>query len=341
MKDEIIKRTLILTITSLVIFFFLSLYLTSNSNRKNLEENLISISGIVNSELEATQTEQEMVDVVNKYTKNQDYINIVITNSYGAFIIDSTSDSEIVSGKLTDDEIARASEELKQERVYAKDNKIYFITKINDDILVRTSVEIKSEANFVLMSAFYMLLVIIIVIAVGIIYTRKTSDMVVKAFHDISNNLNSINKGEYIELSEDHKFSEVNEAIKEINKINTNIYSYIQKVSLERDKVNFIVDNMEQGLVIASHSGEVLLVNNAALDILGKDESAKVLSDLFTDNVSKRILNVQDSMFFDYYLDEKDKIYELIISNINKPWREDESEKLIFISIIDRVLLMN
>ena len=105
--------------------------------------------------------------------------------------------------------------------------------------------EVASNANFVLMSAFAMLFVIIIVIVVGIIYTRRTSDMVVEAFNDISNNLNSINKGEYIELDTNHKFSEVNEAITEINKINTNIYSYIQEVSLERDKVNFIVDNME------------------------------------------------------------------------------------------------
>lgn len=334
-KDEIIKRTLILTVTSLLIFFFLSLYLTSNSNRKNLEENLIAISTIVNGEIEKTQTEQEMLDIVNKYTANQEYINIVITNSYGAFIIDSTSDSEVVSGKLTDDEIKKADNEIKQNRIYVKDNKIYFITRINEDILVRTSLAIRSEANFVLMSAFYMLLLITLVIVVGIIYTRRTSDMVVKAFHDISNNLNTINKGEYLVLDANHKFSEVNEAIDEINKINANIYSYIQKISLERDKVNFIVDNMEQGLVIASASGEVLLVNNAALNILGKEKDIKKLGDLFTESTARRILNIDNNMFFDYYLDEKEKIYELIISIINKAWNENESGHLLFISIID------
>ena len=135
MKDEIIKRTLILTITSLVIFFFLSLYLTSNSNRKNLEENLISMSTIINKDIEKTQTEQEMIDVVNKYSADQEYINIVITNSYGAFIIDSSSDAEVVSGKLTDEEIAKASEELKQKRVYTKDNKLVR-TNISSLILV-------------------------------------------------------------------------------------------------------------------------------------------------------------------------------------------------------------
>ena len=335
MKDEIIKRTLILTVTSLVVFFFLSLYLTSNSNRQNIEENLISISTIINKDIEATNTEQEMRDVVNKYSINQEYVNIVITNSYGAFIIDSTSDAEVVSGKLTSDEIEKASEELKQKRVYTKDNNIYFITKINDDILVRTSMEVSSNANFVLMSAFAMLFVIIVVIVVGIIYTRRTSDMVVKAFHDISNNLNSINKGEYLELDTNHKFSEVNEAITEINKINTNIYSYIQEVSLERDKVNFIVDNMEQGLVIASETGEVLLINNAATFIFSKDKETKTLSDLFDESTASRIINANDNMFFDYYLSEKDKIYELIISHINKAWSENNSGKLLFISIID------
>ena len=333
MKDEIIKRTLILTVTSLIIFFFLSLYLTSSNNRKNLEENLVSISNILNKEIEKTSTEQEMVTLVNQYTIDQNYLKVVITNSYGDFIIDSTNDSEVLNDKLTDKELKLVDEELSNKRIYSNNSEIFYITKINDDILVRTSIEIRSEMNFVLMSAFYMLIVIIAVIVVGILYTRKTSDMVVDAFHNISNNLSTINKGEYKRLDANHKFEEVNEAISEINKINESIFSYIQNISLERDKVNFIVDNMEQGLVIADTMGEILLINNGAS--LMFDAKANKLSDMFNDVTTKRILSIEDNNFFDYYLEKKDKIYELIISRINKAWKENDEKNLVFISIID------
>ena len=336
MRDEIIKRTLILTVTSLIVFFFITLYLTSSLNRKSLEENLVAISNVVNRDIESTTTEQEMVSIVNKYTQDNDYLRIVITNSYGSFIIDSLNDSENINEKLTDRELNLIDEDLESKRIYVIANDIFYITKINDDIIVRTSIEIKFGPNYVLLGAFYMLVLIIGVIVVGIIYTRKTSDMVVDAFRNISDNLSTINRGEYKTLDENHKFDEVNTAIKEINKINESIYSYIQNISHERDKVNFIVDNMEQGLIISKLDGEVRLINNAAESILNKKaKEIKTLEDIFSDGDCKKIKNVIDNLFFDYYDQNKDKVYEVIVSNINREWEGRGEQHLIFISIID------
>ena len=336
MRDEIIKRTLILTVTSLIVFFFITLYLTSTLNRKALEENLISISNVVNGEIEKTTTEQEMNSVVNNFTQDNDYLKIVVTNSYGAFIIDSSNDSEHINERLNDDELDLISEELETKRTYVMGNELFYITKINDDIIVRTSITIKFGPNYVLLSAFYMLVLVIAVIVIGIIFTRKTSDMVVDAFRNISDNLSTINRGEYKMLDENHKFEEVNRAVKEINKINESIYSYIQNISHERDKVNFIVDNMEQGLIISRMDGEVRLINKAAENILNKSASdVKTLDDIFSEGDCKRIKNVIDNLFFDYYDQRKDKIYEIIASNINREWEGRGEQHLIFISIID------
>ena len=336
MKDEIIKRTLILTITSLLVFFFITLLVTSNLNRKNLEENLISISTVVNRDISDTTTEGEMAGVVNRYTQDQNYLRIVITNSYGAFIYDSSNDSENINEKLTDKELSYAEEQLSSDRVYVVGKELFYINKITDDIIVRTSIEIKNETNFVLISAFYMLLLVAVVIMVGIIFIRKTSDMVVDAFRSISNNLETINKGEYQTIEENNKFEEVNDAIKEINKINESIYTYIKNISHERDKVNFIVDNMEQGLIISRLNGEVRLVNQAAESIFSvSHDEVKTLEDIFSEGDCKRIKNVASNLIFDYYRNDLDKIYEVIVSNINRVWKERDEQHLIFISVID------
>ena len=336
MKDEIIKRTLILTITSLLVFFFITLFVTSNLNRKNLEENLISISTVVNRDISDTTTEGEMVGVVNRYTQDQNYLRIVITNSYGTFIYDSSNDSEDINEKLTDKELSYTEEQLPSDRVYVVGKELFYINKITDDIIVRTSIEIKNETNFVLISAFYMLLLVAVVIMVGIIFIRKTSDMVVDAFRSISNNLETINKGEYQTIEENNKFEEVNDAIKEINKINESIYTYIKNISHERDKVNFIVDNMEQGLIISRLNGEVRLVNQAAESIFSvSHDEVKTLEDIFSEGDCKRIKNVASNLIFDYYRNDLDKIYEVIVSNINRVWKERDEQHLIFISVID------
>ena len=336
MKDEIIKRTLILTITSLLVFFFITLFVTSNLNRKNLEENLISISTVVNRDISDTTTEGEMAGVVNRYTQDQNYLRIVITNSYGTFIYDSSNDSEDINEKLTDKELSYTEEQLPSDRVYVVGKELFYINKITDDIIVRTSIEIKNETNFVLISAFYMLLLVAVVIMVGIIFIRKTSDMVVDAFRSISNNLETINKGEYQTIEENNKFEEVNDAIKEINKINESIYTYIKNISHERDKVNFIVDNMEQGLIISRLNGEVRLVNQAAESIFSvSHDEVKTLEDIFSEGDCKRIKNVASNLIFDYYRNDLDKIYEVIVSNINRVWKERDEQHLIFISVID------
>lgn len=338
MRDEIIKRTLYLTIISLLLFFSFSLILTSRTTRKNLEDNLISISTVLNKQIEKTSTEQEIVNLVNSYTTDQEYIKIVVANSHGAIIIDSTDDSEDYNASLNQDELSLANNnDVDSKRIYIIDNDMYFVTKINDDIIVRTSVAIKSNTDFILTSIFVMLLLLIVVLFIGILYTRKTSDMIVEAFKNISDNLKTINEGSYQTLEKEHKFPEVNDAIKEINCINESIYEYIVSISLERDKINAIVNNMEQGIIICDEKEDILLINEYAKKALNIGNSNKLI-DIFDEGIVKKIinsLNFNVSKTFDYYVEATDKIYALIVSHVYKPWIDNTSKDLLFISIID------
>ena len=93
MGDQLVRRNLTINIISLILFFFLSLYITSYYNRKNLEENLINISSILNKQIKDSTTEEEIVAIVDRYTQDQTWIKIVVANSLGSIVIDSTDDS--------------------------------------------------------------------------------------------------------------------------------------------------------------------------------------------------------------------------------------------------------
>ncbi|MFA6611910.1 MAG: hypothetical protein WCS78_05950, partial [Bacilli bacterium] len=134
MGDQLIKRNLTITIISLILFFFLSLYITSYYNRKNLEENLINISSILNKQIKDSMTEEEIVAIVDSYTQDQTWIKIVVANSLGSIVIDSMDDSmsEVITTTLTEKEMAYLDEGKAEKRVYIIEGEIYYITKIND-----------------------------------------------------------------------------------------------------------------------------------------------------------------------------------------------------------------
>ena len=226
MRDEIIKRNTLIMIVSLLLFFIVSLYITSYTSRKSIEKQLVNISTVINNQILETNTIDELNEVVESFTKNQDWLHITIASNIGVIITDSTDDSinESVTNILTNDELDKISYTIDEERLYLKDNKIYYITKINNDIIVRTSARIEYNTELILVSLFYLLALIVGVIIVTYFSTKRISKKVVDTFNELSNTLKSINEGKYEEIDTSHKYIEVQEILEEINEINNNTY---------------------------------------------------------------------------------------------------------------------
>ena len=127
MRNEIIKRNTIITVISLVIFFFVSLFITSYNNRKKLENDLVYISNVFCSQVLATESESEILQLINQYTTNPQWMNISIANSLGTIIYDSRTDNP--SGNLTAKELELANSlQVDQKRLYLTKRPNRFIT---------------------------------------------------------------------------------------------------------------------------------------------------------------------------------------------------------------------
>ena len=345
MGDQLVRRNLTINIISLILFFFLSLYITSYYNRKNLEENLINISSILNKQIKDSTTEEEIVAIVDRYTQDQTWIKIVVANSLGSIVIDSTDDSmsEVVATKLTEKELSYVDEVKEDKRVYIIAEELYFISKINEDIIVRTAIAVQDNKSYILNSVFYMLILIIFVLVIDVYSSRKTSSVIENAFSMISDNLRTMNSGEYQQIDTHHKFYEVSEALENINEINKSIYAYISEISNERDKVNFIVNNMQQGLMILSESKELLIINQYACRLLKIEcwenkpsEFTKVIKDHYlVEKITNSLLHHKDE-YFDYYNEKTGKVYSFVLTFLTSKWNQSTKESLLlFISIID------
>lgn len=339
MYQELVRRNVIIIALSLVVFLLFALYTTNYINQKNVTNELVYLSKILANEIDQTVSETEVREIVNRFSKDQTWLSIYISNSYGDIMIDSTSDGmgEGVYSSFTAQELELVSRMDPSDRTYIIDGKIYYIEQLNDDIIMRTSIQIVDNTNYIFQGVFLLGIVLIVVLFISIKYTGKTIGGVKEAFENVTNSMRTISKGQYNEITQKSPYQEVQSAYREVNAVNNSVFQYIQRISAERDKINFIINNIMEGIVIVGVSGKIYSANKYAVAAIGMKTDADTISDAMDDEMFlSNIFNVAEGgvkeLRFDFYNNQTDKIYLVGISRFN---HEHIGEDLISIVLTD------
>ena len=347
MKDEIIRRNAFITGISLLIFFFFSFSFSSYYNLRSMETQLINMSNVVSNQIMETSTDEELNSVVDSFTKNQEWLQITICNSHGNIVKDSENDmiGVTISASISDSELVRANEaSTDNDRIYVDQQRIYYIKILSNDIIMRTSTEYSFNTSFLYMNLLVLLILLIIGLFLSIFFSKKTSENIVEIMEKIDSHLKTINEGEYKEIEDSHRYSEVENVLREINEVNKNILKSMQSIRFEHSKIDFVINNMEQGIIIISENEEILLINDYAKEVLnisGKIEENinyhRVLTiDLLLSNIEKAIKKHEDE-YFDIVDRVKEKIYATSIDYLKNKWFSDNQEIGLFIVLMTDV----
>lgn len=347
MKDEIIRRNAFITGISLLIFFFFSFSFSSYYNLRSMETQLINMSNVVSNQIMETSTDEELNSVVDSFTKNQEWLQITICNSHGNIVKDSENDmiGVTISASISDSELVRANEaSTDNDRIYVDQQRIYYIKILSNDIIMRTCTEYSFNTSFLYMNLLVLLILLIIGLFLSIFFSKKTSENIVEIMEKIDSHLKTINEGEYKEIEDSHRYSEVENVLREINEVNKNILKSMQSIRFEHSKIDFVINNMEQGIIIISENEEVLLINDYAKEVLnisGKIEENinyhRVLTiDLLLSNIEKAIKKHEDE-YFDIVDRVKEKIYATSIDYLKNKWFSDNQEIGLFIVLMTDV----
>ena len=103
MRDEIIKKNLIITITSLLLFFLFSFTATNFTIKNTFKNEVLSVSTMVENQLESSSNHKE---VINSFTYNQSWMKLVYATSSGLIVVDSESDNVDSVTRIDDEKLA-------------------------------------------------------------------------------------------------------------------------------------------------------------------------------------------------------------------------------------------
>ena len=345
MTDELIKKNTFIILIGLISFLIISSFIWANYAKKIMQDDLVNVSEIINYQLNDQTDEEKIRDIVNSFTNNDSWLEVIVAKETGEILINSSSDAagETHDAEVLEDKEINKSNPLEpiNNRLYSKNNYLFFITKLDNGMIVRTSIELKNTNYTLLVSLLFIVIVALMVMFLSIFFTKKTTNRISLAFNQISDNLQTIADGTYQDIDTKNNYIEVEEALKKIKIINKNIYSSMLAIKNEREKLQFIINNIDQGIIIIDGNGKVILSNEYAVRLI--DDKVNVGDSYESFNFNeltikhiKDAINKRIDSFFDVKKLSNDLIYFCTINCFNNQWKEiSESDLLIIMKFSD------
>lgn len=276
MKKKIIVTNVIIVVFALLVLFLSGISITKSIYKKQAEERIIDVANIY----------AENYTSSDKVVKNvpKDYRVTVIDKS-GKVLSDSeTADVSNMENHIDREEIVaalhgkpvavtRRSDTTNKDMVYSA---VKVDLSADDYVFVRVSTPVDSVnlyATSTILPNFYVLIAAIIAAVILSVVLTKS---LVKPMAEIKNSLIALNNGTFTPSTPSEKDPEINKMLSEINDIGEKLSDTITTVSEDNKKLDYILNNVSDGIVVITSEGNIEVMN----------DNAKLVFDVKNDAIS-------------------------------------------------------
>lgn len=276
MKKKIIVTNVIIVVFALLILFLSGISITKSIYKKQAEERIIDVANIY----------AENYTSSDKVVKNvpKDY-RVTVVDKSGKVLSDSeTADVSNMENHIDREEIVaalhgkpvavtRRSDTTNKDMVYSA---VKVDLSADDYVFVRVSTPVDSVnlyATSTILPNFYVLITAIIAAVILSVVLTKS---LVKPMAEIKNSLIALNNGTFTPSTPSEKDPEINKMLSEINDIGEKLSDTITTVSEDNKKLDYILNNVSDGIVVITREGNIEVMN----------DNAKLVFDVKNDAIS-------------------------------------------------------
>ena len=259
MKRKILLIEIVSTILALLILFVISSIYVNNQNYKTAEDELNSYSNIACEVFDGNNFD-ELKTVMTRASKE---IRVTVIDSTGEVIIDSSlieADNHLDREELQKlgECVTRYSDSLELNMMY--------LAKIDDGFYIRLALPVEPLNTFINNFIVFGLITLLVVLSVSIVIT---SFLYNKTLKPIKNEINKLETVLGHELTNDTDFELLSSKINELTLL---LDEKVTSLSNEKEKTKYILDNMNQGLVLLNSDGKIELINKYSLTLFGFEQ---------------------------------------------------------------------
>ena len=302
-KNIFYKSLFILILTSALMFIGI-LFTVQYNNIKYSQVMIMNIMEMLESEVDIydMKTEEDFRRFVLQSDKKDLRISVIATN--GIVIADTTIDIALnpMANHTNRSDVIEALHSSGDKTVFSihtsVSQKIPYIyaskkinTKDNIDYILRISMPMDSVNKYLITFLFTAVMVIGIVIIIMALILPSTAKSIMIPFYSIKETLDNIYKNKSQNIKNLTGFNDINDILYDINELAIDLNNNIIGYQTEREKLNYVLENIAQGIVAINKNKDIFFINQFALELLNStDSDIKSLNEIIKDkSVIKKI----------------------------------------------------
>lgn len=330
MKKLVANKIILVVILSNILTLFGIMFILNYYNKENSKKNIYNLLGIFETEIRNNN-----IDTVGGFRKlaeinnTDNSIRLSVIKENGDIIADTFSkdlDKSPLNNHLDRKEVAMSLSNFGVNysvRISSTHevNFMYGAKRIQTRmgyVILRIAMPLDSvNRYFIAFFIFGILVVALIIIIIFSVMPFITNELL-KPFGIIRNNLRSILLGDFEIKRKLTKFDEINIVFDEINTLAEKLDETIKENMLEKEKTNYVLDNINHGLIALNKEAEIVFINRFALTLFGfvNGKPSRLIEIIRDESLIEKIehsMSDKGYSTFDIFLDNASKYIEVSI----------------------------
>ena len=275
MKKKTLFQILSLTFLSVLVMFIFGIVAVNINAKTMMKERLAEETELACS---LVQTEEDFSGFA-RYS-NDDAFRVTIMDLDGNVLYESDTKSPL-ENHINREEVKNALNG-KPETVerYSETfgcNMTYYAlkTELSDgtEIILRLAIKSNQINGYLGVALPILIVVLVLCLICSIIISNVLSEKISGKITEVGESLRSLNAGNYKPIKTDSGEPELYSVLNQINELNANTHTHIQRVQEEHHKLNTVLENVSQGIVAIDENKKIIFVNKSISTIFDSNEN--------------------------------------------------------------------
>lgn len=335
MNNKILYSCWAISLLAVIIVFIASVIVMNFNADKNIKTALVKETELLSKTVDSDNY-SSLSDIEN--------IRVTVISLSGQVLLD-TSKSGTMENHLERQEVKdalngtpktvkRYSETLNKYMYY------YALTADDGKLVIRLAVESESIGDYFLGTLPFFFLAAFVALVISYIFARFLSLKISRKIKSIELSLKSLNDGNYKPIDTNMEEPEFFAVLSETNEIFKSTRENLSKIQTEEEKLDFVLDNISQGVIAINSKFQTVLVNKTALNLFNgiKDDINKDLNFLIEDKFLRdklvKIILAEENSSFEY--EREGKIFDFTVTKTDSSDLQNDISHILVISDISK-----
>ncbi|NLJ16355.1 MAG: hypothetical protein GX346_04415 [Clostridiales bacterium] len=152
---------------------------------------------------------------------------------------------------------------------------IYSAVKTENGSFIRMSYDLDGPWQFFPQFFPAMIMTMVVAVMVSLFFSKKITANTIGSLEKMQESFRAISNGDYEQEIPRHSYDELNNIIQVFNELRVTVKANIQRLDMEKKRVNFMLESMDEGLVLVNSSLEIMNANSASKNFFNCERSVE------------------------------------------------------------------